>query len=43
LVSAFGEAYHFMPLSVAENMAALVWFGLIIALAALAQLKVEES
>jgi hypothetical protein len=32
-----------MPLSVAENIAAMVWLGLIIALAGLAQLKVEES
>jgi hypothetical protein len=43
LVSAFGQAYHFMPLSVAENIAVMVWLGLIIDLAALAQLKVEES
>jgi hypothetical protein len=33
----------FTPLSFAENMAAMVLFGLIIALAARSQLKVEKS
>ena len=43
LVSAVGQTYHFTPLSFAENMAAMVLFGLIIALAARSQLKVEKS
>ena len=43
LVSAVGQTYHFTPLSFAENMAATVLFGLIIALAARSQVKVEKS
>jgi hypothetical protein len=43
LVSAVGQTYHFTPLSFAENMAAMVLFGLIIAPAARSQLKVEKS
>jgi hypothetical protein len=43
LVSAVDQTYHFTPLSFAENMAAMVLFGLIIALAARSQLKVEKS
>src|ERR1700687_52770 len=39
---AVGQTYHFTPLSFAENMAAKVLFGLIIALAARSQLKVES-
>jgi hypothetical protein len=34
---------HFTPLSFAENMAAMVSFGLVIALEARSQLKVEKS
>jgi hypothetical protein len=34
---------HFTPLSFAENIAAMVLFGPIIALAARSQLKVEKS
>jgi hypothetical protein len=36
-----GQTYHFTPESFAENMAVL--FGLIIALTARSQLKVETS
>jgi hypothetical protein len=43
LVSAVGQTYHFTPLSFAGNMAAMVLFGLIIALAARSRLKVEKS
>jgi hypothetical protein len=43
LVSAVGQTYQFTPLSFAENMAAMVLFGLIIALAARSQLKVGKS
>jgi hypothetical protein len=43
LVSAVGQTYHFTLLSFAESMAAMVLFGLIIALAARSQLKVEKS
>jgi len=38
-----GQTYHFTPLSFAENMAPMVLFGLIIALAARSQMKVEKS
>ena len=43
LVSAVGQTYHFTPLSFAENIAAIELFGLIIAVAARSQLKVEKS
>ncbi|HWS67264.1 MAG TPA: hypothetical protein VN325_31230 [Steroidobacteraceae bacterium] len=40
---AVGQTYHFTPLSFAENMTAMVLFGLVIALEARPQLKVEKS
>ena len=43
LVSAVAQTYHFTPLSFAENMAAMLLFSLIVAVAARSQLKVEKS
>ena len=42
-LSAVGPSYHFTPLSFAENMAALVLLGLVIALAVRSQSRVERS
>jgi len=39
---AVGQTRHFTPLSVADNMATMVLFGLIIALAARSQLRVAQ-
>jgi hypothetical protein len=43
LVSAVGQTYHFTPLRFAENMAAMLLLGLIIALAARSQLTVDKT